>query len=83
VPVRGAGADGEGATVKILSLDEFRRWVRNTTGYFRDGVPQIITREFAQSLRAFDPVLADLYERIADTHDEIRTHLLKREGRGS
>jgi hypothetical protein len=61
--------------MKIFSREEFQRWARNTFGYFREGAPQACTREFAISLRPYDPVLADLYEKIADTHDEIRTHL--------
>jgi hypothetical protein len=68
--------------MKILSREEFQRWVRNTSGYFKDGVPQVLTREFAVSLRRYDPVLADLYERIADTHDAIRNHLLAKTGGG-
>ena len=40
--------------MKILSRDDFKRWVSNTTGYFREGAPQTMTRELPTRGSHFD-----------------------------
>ena len=54
-----------------MTREEFQRWTRNTVRYFR-GDPNRMTRQFAESVRPFDPDLADLYVKLADAHDTIR-----------
>ena len=53
-----------------------------STAQVHAGPPQTMTREFSVSLWPYDAKLADLYEKIADTHDEIAKHLLVRTGDG-
>jgi hypothetical protein len=61
------------------TVEQFRTWATSTNRMFtRDGSVSHVNRDWAKELRPFDPVLADLYVKMAEANEAIRAHLAKR-----
>jgi hypothetical protein len=61
------------------TMDQFRTWAQTTVRVFlRDGAVCRTSRNWADEVRPFDPVLADLYIDAAKANEAIRAHLAKR-----
>ena len=64
--------------LRAMTREEFRLWAKRFAFWIGDDPRSVANREWADNIRPHDPLLAQMYERLADATEAIRAHLINR-----